>query len=92
MALIAVLLLVPFLGVLLLRRESMFASKARQADTGVDLLRETLQTFAQIHHILDVAGTVADLTILRPTIMLLRLWATRITRRLAHQQTLERSL
>jgi uncharacterized protein len=38
-ALMAVLLLVPLLGVLLLRGESVFASKARQADTAVDLLR-----------------------------------------------------
>jgi uncharacterized protein len=38
-ALLAVLTLMPLLGVLLVRREARFAAHARQADTGVDMLR-----------------------------------------------------
>src|SRR3977135_3992752 len=38
-AMFAVLMLVPLLGVLLLRKESMFAAEVKEADTGVDVLR-----------------------------------------------------
>src|SRR5712671_2964113 len=38
-AMFAVLMLVPLLGVLLVRKESMFAAEVKEADTGVDVLR-----------------------------------------------------
>jgi predicted RND superfamily exporter protein len=38
-AMFAVLMLVPLLGVLLLRRESMFAAEVKETDTAVDVLR-----------------------------------------------------
>jgi predicted RND superfamily exporter protein len=46
-ALAAVLLLVPFLGTLLLRKEHTFAGKIKGADTGVDLLRNFCGWIAQ---------------------------------------------
>lgn len=38
-AMFAVLMLVPLLGILLVRKESMFAAEVKEADTGVDVLR-----------------------------------------------------
>src|SRR3982075_1269693 len=38
-AMFAVLMLVPLLGILLVRKESMFAAEIKEADTGVDVLR-----------------------------------------------------
>ena len=38
-AMFAVLMLVPLLGVLLVRKESMFAAEVKEADTAVDVLR-----------------------------------------------------
>jgi hypothetical protein len=38
-AMFAVLMLVPLLGILLVRKESMFAAEVKEADTGVDILR-----------------------------------------------------
>jgi predicted RND superfamily exporter protein len=38
-AMFAVLMLVPLLGILLVRKESMFAAEIKEADTGVDILR-----------------------------------------------------